>query len=184
MNEVRLIKNLKDRDPMSLLKLISTYQGYAAAIVRNVGRGSLSESDVEELTADVFLAVWQTADKLQAGKIKAYIGAIARNKAKSHLRTVKQTVPIEDEILFDAADLQADVEHELLREAIQNAIDSLPKQDGEILIRYYYYYQQLSEIACEMGFTVSAAKARLCRARQKLKQLLIERGYTYETEFL
>ncbi len=184
MNEVKLINRLRNNEPMALQKLISTYQGYAAAIIRNVGRDILSESDVEELTADVFLAVWQTADKIQEGKIKAYIGAIARNKTKSYLRSVKQTIPIEDEIIFDAADLQADVEHELLREAICDVLKLLPDKDSEILIRYYYYYQKLSEIAEETGLSLSTAKVRLCRARQKLKQLLIERGYTYETELL
>ena len=42
--------------------------------------------------------------------------------------------------------------------------------------------KQVIEIAKEMGLSSSAVKVRLHRSRNKLKQLLIERGYTYETE--
>lgn len=182
MRERMLISQLRTKDPSALRKLIDYYQCYVVSIIRNIGRGALNENDTEELAADVFLAVWQTADKIQEGKLQPYIAAIARNKAKSRLRSFKESVPLEDTIVIEAADLQEEVEHTLLAEALRDAIDSLPKQDGEVLIRYYYYYQQVLEIAQEMGLSSSAVKVRLHRSRNKLKQLLIERGYTYETE--
>lgn len=182
MRERVLLQQLREKDPTALRKLIDSYQCYVAAIIRNIGRGILTENDTEELTADVFLAAWRTADKMQEGKVQPYLAAIARNKAKSRLRSQKEAVPLEDTMVIEAADLQEEVEHTLLAEALRDAISSLSKQDGEVLIRYYYYYQQTSEIAEEMGLSSSAVKVRLHRARNKLKQLLIERGYTYETE--
>lgn len=182
VKERKLIKQLQERDPDALRKLIDTYQGYVAAIIRNIGRGVLTQNDTEELAADVFLAAWQTADKLQEGKVQPYLAAIARNKTKSRLRTQKESVSLEDTMVIEAADLQEEVEHTLLAEALRDTIMSLPEQDGEVLIRHYYYYQQIAEIAREMNTSPSAVKVRLHRARKKLKQLLIERGYTYETE--
>lgn len=182
MRERMLINQLRAKDPAALRKLIDSYQCYVVSIIRNIGRGALNENDTEELAADVFLAVWQTADKIQEGKLQPYIAAIARNETKSRLRSLKESVSLEDTIVIEAADLQEEVEHTLLAEALRDAIESLPKQDGEVLIRYYYYYQQVIEIAKEMGLSSSAVKVRLHRSRNKLKQLLIERGYTYETE--
>ena len=184
MRERRLIQQLQEKNPEALRSLINTYQGYVAAIIRNIGRSALTEDDIEELTADVFLAAWQTADKLLEGKVRSYLAAIARNHVKSRLRVRKETVPLEDTMILETVDLQEEVEHTLLAEALRDTIHELPKQDSEILIRHYYYYQQLAEIAGEMHLSPAAVKVRLHRARKKLKQLLVERGYTYETELL
>ena len=181
MNEKLLIRQLQAHEPDALKKLISSYQGYVCAIIHNIGRNSLNESDVEEIAADVFYAAWQTADKLQEGKLKPYIAAIARNKTKSRLRGLHEHAELDEETVMETADLQADVEHTLLAEALRDAIESLPQKDSEILIRYYYYYQQTAEIADETGLSADAVKVRLHRARKKLKKLLLERGYTYET---
>ena len=181
MRESRLITLLQSQKPEGLQALMATYQAYVGTIIRNITRSSLSEQDVEELTADTFFAVWQTTDKLQAGKV----AAIARNKAKSRLRSLSETIPLEEEaILLETADLEQEVEHTLLSEALQDTITTLSATDRDILIRYYYYYQRIPEIAEELQLSVSAVKVRLHRARKKLKQLLIERGYVYETESL
>lgn len=183
MRESRLITLLQLQKPEGLQALISTYQAYVGTIIRNITRSSLSEQDVEELTADTFFAVWQTTDKLQAGKVRAYLAAIARNKAKSRLRSLSETIPLEEEaILLETADLEQEVEHTLLSEALQDTITTLSATDRDVLIRYYY--QRIPEIAEELQLSVSAVKVRLHRARKKLKQLLIERGYVYETESL
>lgn len=184
MRESRLITLLQLQKPEGLQALISTYQAYVGTIIRNITRSSLSEQDVEELTADTFFAVWQTTDKLQAGKVRAYLAAIARNKAKSRLRSLSETIPLEEAILLETADLEQEVEHTLLSEALQDTITTLSATDRDVLIRYYYYYQRIPEIAEELQLSVSAVKVRLHRARKKLKQLLIERGYVYETESL
>lgn len=185
MRESRLITLLQSQKPEGLQALMATYQAYVGTIIRNITRSSLSEQDVEELTADTFFVVWQTTDKLQAGKVRAYLAAIARNKAKSRLRSLSETIPLEEEaILLETADLEQEVEHTLLSEALQDTIRNLSVTDRDILIRYYYYYQRIPEIAEELQLSVSAVKVRLHRARKKLKQLLIERGYVYETESL
>ena len=94
MRESRLITLLQSQKPEGLQALMATYQAYVGTIIRNITRSSLSEQDVEELTADTFFAVWQTTDKLQAGKVRAYLAAIARNKAKSRLRSLSETIPL------------------------------------------------------------------------------------------
>ena len=130
MRESRLITLLQSQKPEGLQALMATYQAYVGTIIRNITRSSLSEQDVEELTADTFFAVWQTTDKLQAGKVRAYLAAIARNKAKSRLRSLSETIPLEEEaILLETADLEQEVEHTLLSEALQDTITTLSATD-------------------------------------------------------
>lgn len=86
MQERILIRRLKQHQPQALEELIETYSPYVGTIVRNIIGKYLSESDVEELTADVFLAVWEHTDQLKAGKLTAYLAAIARNRARKRLQ--------------------------------------------------------------------------------------------------
>lgn len=96
MQERILIRRLKQHQPQALEELIETYSPYVGTIVRNIIGKYLSESDVEELTADVFLAVWEHTDQLKAGKLTAYLAAIARNRAKNRIRGYHETVNLED----------------------------------------------------------------------------------------
>lgn len=58
MQERRLIKQLKQHDPDALSELMQQYTAYVGTIVRNILGKVLTESDVEEVTADVFVIVW------------------------------------------------------------------------------------------------------------------------------
>lgn len=57
MQERSLIRRLKQHQPQALEELITTYSPYVGTIIRNIIGKYLAEPDVEELTADVFLAV-------------------------------------------------------------------------------------------------------------------------------
>ena len=49
--------------------------------------------------------------------------------------------------------------------------------DREILIRYYYYEQTVSQIARETDINIETVKSKLRRTREKIKAKLIERSY-------
>lgn len=162
MQERILIRRLKQHQPQALEELIETYSPYVGTIVRNIIGKYLSESDVEELTADVFLAVWEHTDQLKAGKLTAYLAAIARNRAKNRIRGYHETVNLEDMIEIGSG------------EDLEDAIDR------KILVRYYYCYETVRQIAETLCLSESAVKMRMSRARKRLQQELIARGYAYE----
>lgn len=170
MQERILIRRLKQHQPQALEELIKTYSPYVGTIVRNIIGKYLSESDVEELTADVFLAVWEHTDQLKAGKLTAYLAAIARNRAKNRIRGYHETVNLEDMIeIGSGEDLEDAIDRKILGELLR-----------EILVRYYYCYENVRQIAETLCLSESAVKMRMSRARKKLQQELIARGYAYE----
>lgn len=67
MQERRLIKQLKQHDPDALSELMQQYTAYVGTIVRNILGKVLTESDVEEVTADVFVIVWNHSKEIQQG---------------------------------------------------------------------------------------------------------------------
>ena len=66
MTEEQLIKSLARGDPPALETLIDRYTPYVSAVISRILRGR--QADVEELTADVFLAAWEQADDLRPGQ--------------------------------------------------------------------------------------------------------------------
>ncbi len=98
MQERSLIRRLKQHQPQALEELITTYSPYVGTIIRNIIGKYLAEPDVEELMADVFLAVWEHTDQLKAGKLTAYLAAIARNRAKNRIRSENANEPCQKEV--------------------------------------------------------------------------------------
>lgn len=60
---------------------------------------------------------------------------------------------------------------------ILDEVQALPAKHREVIVLYYYMGYDSNEIAAFLGIRVEAVRARLARARKKLKQGLEEQGY-------
>ena len=181
MDDKKLVRQLEKKDETALIALIERYSAYVSTIVRNIVNGALYSSDIEEITADVFIRLWNCSGKLRVENLRSYIAAIARNLAIDRLRVMHYTVNL-DEIEFgDGSDIEFETEHSMLAYELKRTINEMDSRNRELLLRFYYYYQQIPQIAAEMSMSEVACKTALHRARYKLKQKLIERGYDNET---
>ena len=174
MREETILKKMRGRDPAGLEALMDRYLPYVSAIVWNILRGCMSPEDCEEVASDVFLAAWEQAADLRPGHVKAWLGAVARNKAKNKLRQRGQTLPLEEDMLDlpGPGDPAGELERSEEQALVRRAVFSLPDPDREIFLRHYYYAQGVREIAADMGLNESTVKTRLRRGRMKLKELL------------
>ena len=179
MREERTLQKLCSRDPEGLRALMDRYIPYVSTIVWNILRGAMTPQDSEEVVSDVFMAAWDQADQLQAGKVKAWLGAVARNKAKNKLRQMGQTLPLEEDVLELEDNTYEQFE---LQELIRSAVDSLSPKDREIFLRHYYYAQTVEEISQQMKMKPATVKTRLRRGRLKLKEFLTG-GNEDETQY-
>ena len=180
MQDKEIVRLLKSGKVRGLEALMDKYAAYVGTIIRRIVLPALSESDVEELSADVFTAVWRNPNSVTADNIKSYLAAAARNKALSRLRTLKEWQPLEDEFITAEGDIENETDKRLLAEALSASMELLESSDREILVETYYYCRPLKEIAEKLGITENAAKTRLFRARGRLKKILTERGIVYE----
>ncbi|MDR0857932.1 MAG: sigma-70 family RNA polymerase sigma factor [Oscillospiraceae bacterium] len=168
-------------DDAALEQLISKYTPYVTTVIRGVGDGSITVEDVEEIASDVFFALWQNVGKPNPLKLKAYLGQIARNKAKNRLRSRKEELPFEDDWIADEGETLVDgLTRESEQNAVKSAVLSLSEPDREIFLRHYYQLQTVTMIADEMKMGESAIKHRLDRGRLKLKAILIKGGNSNE----
>lgn len=174
VKEQMMIRAIRARDPAGLEALMDRYIPYVSAVVWNILRFSMQPEDAEEVVSDVFLVAWEQAEDLQSGKVKAWLAAVARNKAKNKLRSLGREMPLEEAFLELQG--QENPETELTRAEerllINWAVNDLPEQDKEIFLRYYYHAQTIREISEKMALNESTIKTKLRRGRAKLRENL------------
>lgn len=176
MTDHDLILALKKGDVHALGELIDRYGKYVSSVLSRILSGR--RQDCEELTEDVFLAVWNNRHKLREGKLKGYLGAIARNKAFNRLRELQEELPLEDDVLAQDSDIPCDLaERQDTAKLIERALSQLEPKQKELFVRHYWYGQTVKEAAEEMGLNLSTAKTWLARGRERLKEILLKEGY-------
>ena len=180
MRETVIVDKMRAGEPSGLEALMDRYIPYVSTIVWNILRGVMPREDGEEVVSDVFLAAWKQAGDLEPGSVKAWLGAVARNKAKNKLRQRGMTLPLEEDALDipGLEDPASDVERAEERAMVRQAVGELPPQD--IFLRHYYYAQTVKEVALQMGMKESTVKTRLKRGRVKLKETLMREGFAHE----
>ncbi len=178
MDVEKLAKRLKRKDEKALSELILHFTPLISTIIYNVGHGAMTKEDIEEVTSDVFMTLWNNTDKIQPDKLKGYLCCIAKTRAINKLSTLRSGILDIDD--YDPEDDFSLVEHSELKElhhTLRQIIDTLENPDREILLRYYYYYQSTTKIADVLQMNQETVKSKLKRTRQKIKSILIERGY-------
>ncbi|MBO5556808.1 MAG: sigma-70 family RNA polymerase sigma factor [Oscillospiraceae bacterium] len=181
-----LVRAIQKGDQEALGQLIDRYNAYVTAIVWHIVQGKLDESDAKALVSDSFYALWRHAEAVRPGKLKAYLGRIARSKAINALRQAgRDPLPLEE----DALELTLPGPEDALtrREelaALHRALDHLGEPDRSIFIRHYCYYQSAREIGQRMGINPNTIHTKLRRGREALRRELTEGGFSHETEHL
>ena len=184
MREETIINKLRSGDPAGLEALMGRYLPYVSAVVWNILRQSMPREDGEEVVSDVFLAAWDQPGDLRPGSVKAWLGAVARNKAKNRLRQAGRDLPLEEDALEIPGpdDPPGEYERAVERQLVRQAVDSLPGPDREVFLRHYYYAQTVAEIADRMDLNLSTVKTKLRRGRMRLKEILTKEGFPSEAQ--
>lgn len=181
MDEKRILKKLCNKDEKALEEIIEMYNAYVSTIVGSLLSKKGTKEDIEEVVADTFIALWETAERIDYEKyssIKAYIAVIARNKAKDRLRTIHgQVLHLADDILIIDNSMEQIILQKEQQRIIKKTLKQLKPLDWKIFVAYYYQYKKVDEIAREFRMNPQTVKTRMRRGRELLKTILIKEGY-------
>ena len=182
MTERTLLRQLKAGDTGAPSEIIGIYTPYLYTIASNIMAPQLPREDIEEAVSDAFVELWTHRAELLPGKLKPWLAAVVRNKAKDALRAHRLAEPLNDDLLEIAC--EDDAERELLQkelgELAREAVDSMGEPDREIFRRHYFLYQKTEEIAKSLGLKDTTVRTKLSRGRKRLKEYLTERGFRCE----
>lgn len=163
---------------MALSRIMDRFTPYLSTVVWNVMGSAATLQDVEEVVSDAYVSLWTHRDTLDPAQgVKSWLAAAARNRAIDRMRaSPPPPLPLEDSEPAGGASLEEELERRVFAEALLHAVEALPPPDNELVFRFYYEEERLKDIARDLGISIPAAKSRLCRARQKLKVILIKGG--------
>jgi RNA polymerase sigma-70 factor, ECF subfamily len=171
----RLLDRAGGGDQSAFLEL---YERHRLPIFRFAYRLLGSIELAEDVTHDCFLGLIRKPENFNPsrGSLRTYLYAAARNLAMKHFRNVNReaalddlsedpVIPVRQEPLRQLLDQELSV---MVREAVQN----LSPLQREALILFEYEGLSLNEISSVVGSDVGVVKARLHRARERLRNVL------------
>lgn len=175
MKEAKIRAELKKKNTDALQSAIDVYGAYVKTVLLNVLGRQGGREDVEELMNDVFYTLWRHVDDIYPGKMKQWLAAVARNRAKSFLRSHQVQLPMDEDFLClpDETPEDAALAQER-KEQLLDAIHHMPKAEKEVFLRYYFNLQSVEEISLRMNIPTGTVKSRLYRGRKRLRLLLKE----------
>ncbi len=172
------ISNYIYNDELKIEELINDFYKYVNTIIMNSGI-YLSDEDREEMSFDVFLAIWKNLKKLDINKnMNSYIIGITKNLIKKKYRDFKIDYNIDDyeENLISSSDIEIFLIEVEQKKSIINEIRKFKKIDEEVFLQYYYEEKSVKEIAEIHNISQSKVKMKLFRLRKKLNNILKKRG--------
>jgi len=175
VTDERLLKQAADGDEEAFHVL---YERYRDPIFRFAYRLLGSAAAAEDVTHDCFLSLIKAPGRFDPNKasLRTYIYSAARNQAAKRYNSSEREAPIDDLKEEPAASdrhetIRKVLDDELVSE-VARAISSLPPLQREALVLFEYEELSLAEIATVVGVDANTVKARLFRAREKLRNRL------------
>jgi RNA polymerase sigma-70 factor (ECF subfamily) len=171
----RLLEKAGRGDQSAFLEL---YERHRQPIFRFAYRLLGSVELAEDVTHDCFIGLMRKPENFDPSRasLRTYLFAAARNQAMKHFRNSGRESALDDLAEDPIVPTRDEPLHQLLgeelSETVRKAVASLPPLQREALVLFEFEGLALSEIASVVGTDVGAVKARLHRARERLKDIL------------
>lgn len=185
MEDIKIIQLYWDRDERAIPATGEKYGRYCAAIARNI-LGSYE--DAEECVNDTYWSAWNAMPPHRPERLSVFLGKLTRNLAFNRYKRAAAEkrgggeVPAVLEELAELVSGGDTVEEELDRKELAAAIDTflggLTPQKRSIFLRRYWYTDSVASIAARYGMGEGAVSMTLSRLRSKLRDYLLERGFS------
>ncbi len=161
---------------MSALTTERVWEEFHAPLRQFIRRRISDEETAEDVLQEVFLRIHQHMDALKdVRKLEGWIYQITRNAIIDAYRSRRQEVTLEAVGTLDLPEeLSADDIVSELLPCVRSMVRSLPEADRQALVLTEYQGLTQKELAERLGLSFSGAKSRVQRAREKLKQQLLE----------
>jgi len=134
-----------------------------------------SQAEAEDLLQDSFTEAFLKLDTFRyESAFGAWLKRIVVNKCINHLKKRKAQLVYTENLPETHSEAETDINPEHLDvKCIYNAMESLPEGYRIIFSLYLLEGYDHSEIAQIMGITESTSKSQFSRAKQKIKEILI-----------
>lgn len=135
----------------------------------------------EEIVHDVFVNIWNKADKINITQsLKSYVARAVVNTALNHIKKEKLDAQKHEKYsewstndLTEEGDLD---EKELLFEKLEKALELLPPQCKKVMMMSRFQKLKQQEIADQLNISIKTVKNHLTFGFAKIRTILIAEG--------
>ena len=178
MLDATLIARIATGDRLAMQALFARHKTRVYRfILRLVG----DAASADDLTSEVFLAVWRNAHKFrERAAASTWLLAIARFKVLAELRCRRNTAPDleQPEASDPAADPEASWADKHCGTMLRKCLGALSPEHRTIIDLVYSHEKSVQEVAAIVGIPCTTVKTRMFYARKKLATLLAAQGVT------
>lgn len=184
--DVQLMLRVRDDDASAFEELVLRYQNRLVSVMEQLVR---RREQAEDLAQEVFLRVYRARKNYEPqAKFSTWLFTIANNVAKNAKRSLArrkevnianepqspEAPPALEQMALAASGLMParQLDRSERAEMVRLAIQSLNERQRMALMLSKFENMSYVEIAETMEMSVQATKSLLCRAREKLRELL------------
>ncbi len=155
-------------------------QEYSDDILHLVYTYVKNRATAEDLTQEIFFKCYEKLNQFnQQATLKTWVYRIASNHCKDYLRSWHyRKITLSDKILDYIPSKSKQVEEEIIANSeeniLTNAVMNLPLKYREVVFLHYYEELSLAEISKITTVNINTIKTRLKRAKELLKDKMIE----------
>jgi RNA polymerase sigma factor (sigma-70 family) len=154
---------------------------YSAARRQVAGNADLAR----DVAQQVFIELAQKADSLSSNTVlTAWLYTRTRFAASKALRSEQRRHGREEKACMELQPPTPEPEWDELQPVLDTVMHELDERDRTAVLLRYFEKRPLAEVGARLGLTEDAARMRLGRALDKLRQLLARRGITSTTAAL
>lgn len=162
---------------MDQINFEQIYQEYYNKIYLFVKKRILQEQDAEELTADIFTAVYKNLGRYrpEVSSLDTWIYVITGNRIKNYYRDRKDEMLTDEmEEMIQKQELSAEDVTMLRqeREDLLQCLKQLPVRERSIIILKYYQGKSSEEIGRQLDLTSGNVRVILKRSLNKLRKIM------------
>jgi RNA polymerase sigma-70 factor, ECF subfamily len=133
------------------------------------------DATADDILQDVFVKIAGRLSSLDnPARLQSWIFLIARNAVIDHYRTRRKTVEVPETLPDESESAGDDPEMEPLKAAFRRMIDALPEPYREAITLTELEGLTQKEFAARLGISLSGAKSRVQRGRERLRQSLLD----------
>jgi RNA polymerase sigma factor (sigma-70 family) len=172
----RLVERIRANDPSGMEELYGVFTtGIRFFLCRQLG-----PQDLDDKVHDVFLTIAQSirrGDVREPERLMGYVRTIVRRQVAGYISTAMDNR--RNLVDPDRGPMLRDRQPDPERKAIQQqnldlamrVLNSLPKRDREVLVRFYMKEQSPRQICREMGLTATQFRLTKSRAKARFTEL-------------
>lgn len=174
MNDIDLVKQIKNENASAFQYLVSKYQ---RLVFHVVWRMNGNQADVEDISQDVFMKVFKSLKSFKGdSKLSTWIASIAyKTCADAHKKKRKNKVDVSEHIdVLESSsynNIQDQVSGMDMKKIIQDIVSKLPPNYQTVLSLHYFEEFSLVEINEITNMPIGTIKSNLSRARLMFKEI-------------